>query len=101
MTIKKMTIKGIRCHGNSNVGGGTSSEGGWLGTRETIKEKIRGEFSCKLVWGGGESARSPSCSGSIPGLNVTNGLFLLVLHSARRGFYPGTPVFPSPHNHLI
>ena len=35
--------------------------------------------------------------GSIPGLDVTCGLsLLLVLFSAPRGFSPGTPVFPSP-----
>ena len=36
--------------------------------------------------------------GSIPRLNVTCGLSLLVLYSAPRGFSPGTPVFPSPQN---
>ena len=34
--------------------------------------------------------------GSIPALGVISGLSLLVLHSATRGFSPGTPVFPSP-----
>jgi len=36
--------------------------------------------------------------GSIPRLGVICGLSLsLVLHSASRGFSPGTPVFPFPH----
>lgn len=49
MRIKITMMKGIRCHGNSNVGGGASSEGGWLGTRETIKDKIiTGEFPGEL-----------------------------------------------------
>ena len=34
--------------------------------------------------------------GSIPGPGVICGLSLLVLHSAPRGFSPGTSVFPSP-----
>ena len=33
---------------------------------------------------------------SIPRLDVTCGLSLLVLYSKPRGFSPGTPVFPSP-----
>ena len=33
---------------------------------------------------------------SIPRPSVICGLSLLVLHSAPRGFSPGTPVFPSP-----
>ena len=34
--------------------------------------------------------------GSIPGFYAICGLSLLVLCSSRRGFSPGTPVFPSP-----
>ena len=33
--------------------------------------------------------------GSIPGSDVICGLSLLILYSARRGFPPGVPVFPS------
>ena len=43
-------------------------------------------------WRSGESTRQDS----IPTLGILCGLSLLVLYSATRGFFPGTPVFPSP-----
>ena len=48
-------------------------------------------------WRSGENTRLHQCGpGSIPGLDVTCGLsLLLVLYSAPRGFSPGTPVFHS------
>ena len=39
--------------------------------------------------------------GSIPGFYAICGLSLLVLHSALRGFSPGTPVFPYPQKPTI
>ena len=40
-------------------------------------------------------ASQPCGLGSIPRLGVKCGLSLLVLYSAPRGFFLGTPVFPS------
>ena len=57
------------------------------------------DINALLNWGAGvaqvRALASHQCgSGSIPRLGVICGLNLLVLYSAPRGFFPGTPVFP-------
>ena len=64
------------------------------GTLKKVKEHAFTTTGCR------RSGESTSLPPMWPGLGVTYGLSLLVLYSAPRGFFPGTPVVPSPKTNL-
>ena len=76
-------------------------------TETTVCNEILGEMYCNYRypsacicaqgWRSDRALAFYQCGpGSIPGPGVISGPSLLVLYSARKVFFPGTPVFPSP-----